>query len=86
MILDAKVHHAIVEVLTAQVGVTGGGLHLKNAIFDGQQRHVEGASAHVVDPRIEARLLERGGLRPSGLEAVLEAFDTTGSYRREAGG
>ena len=34
----------LVEVLTSQVGVAIGGHHLKDAVVNGQQGHIEGAS------------------------------------------
>ena len=33
-----EVYNAVVEVLAAQVGVAGGGLHLEDSVLDGQQR------------------------------------------------
>ncbi|TVU19701.1 hypothetical protein EJB05_35868, partial [Eragrostis curvula] len=36
-LLDEVVHHAVVEVLTTEVSVTGSGLDLEDALLDGQQ-------------------------------------------------
>eukprot|EP00756_Hemistasia_phaeocysticola_P042661 Hpha_TRINITY_DN16980_c2_g4::TRINITY_DN16980_c2_g4_i4::g.54339::m.54339 len=43
-----------VKVLTAQVGVTRGRLHLEDTPLHGQQRHVEGTTAHVEDQHVVA--------------------------------
>ena len=46
------VHHPVVEVLTAQVGVTRGGLHLEDALLDGQHRHIECPPPEVEDEHV----------------------------------
>merc|ERR1740130_1042399 len=48
-VLHAKIHNAVVKVLATKVRVASSGLHLKDSILDGKQRHVEGAATHVVD-------------------------------------
>mmetsp|Transcript_1639 Transcript_1639/g.2432 ORF Transcript_1639/g.2432 Transcript_1639/m.2432 type:complete len:172 (-) Transcript_1639:305-820(-) len=50
-------HHPLVEVLTSQVRVAVSGNHLKHAIVDGQEGHIEGATAKVVDQDVLLRLL-----------------------------
>ena len=35
-VLDAEIHNSVVEVFTTQVGITSGGLHLKDSILGGQ--------------------------------------------------
>eukprot|EP00438_Fugacium_kawagutii_P014860 Skav234834 [mRNA] locus=scaffold69:1172860:1173894:+ [translate_table: standard] len=51
-VLDAEIHHSVVEVFSTQVSVTGSSLHFEDAILDGQQRHVESASTHIVDEHV----------------------------------
>mmetsp|Transcript_80485 Transcript_80485/g.203498 ORF Transcript_80485/g.203498 Transcript_80485/m.203498 type:complete len:354 (+) Transcript_80485:315-1376(+) len=51
-ILHAEIHNAVVKVLTAKVRVTSSGLHLEDAILNGQKRDIEGASTHVVDEHV----------------------------------
>ena len=40
---------ALVEVVAAQMGVTGGGQNLNDAVADLQNGYIEGAAAQVVD-------------------------------------
>ena len=46
------VDQPVVKVLTTQVSVTSCGLDLENALLDGQQRHIEGATTKVKDQNI----------------------------------
>ena len=48
-VLEEVVDHAVVEVLAAEVGVSGGGLDLEDALLDGKEGDVEGTSAEVED-------------------------------------
>ena len=47
MQLDEVLHDTLVEVLTSQVGVSIGGQHLKHAIVDCQQGHIEGTTTQI---------------------------------------
>ena len=47
--LDEIIHHALVEVIAAQVGIPIRGAHLKNAFAHIQDRNIECAAAQVVD-------------------------------------
>mmetsp|Transcript_66492 Transcript_66492/g.105219 ORF Transcript_66492/g.105219 Transcript_66492/m.105219 type:complete len:169 (+) Transcript_66492:867-1373(+) len=51
-VLHAEIHNSVVEVFTTQVSVTSSGLHLKDSVLNGQQRHIESASTHVVDQHV----------------------------------
>uniref|UniRef100_A0A0E0FVL7 Uncharacterized protein n=1 Tax=Oryza nivara TaxID=4536 RepID=A0A0E0FVL7_ORYNI len=59
-LLDEMVHHAVVEVLTTKVSVTSSGLHLENALLNGEQRHIERATAKIEDEHV--LLAGAGGL------------------------
>mmetsp|Transcript_66483 Transcript_66483/g.105199 ORF Transcript_66483/g.105199 Transcript_66483/m.105199 type:complete len:338 (-) Transcript_66483:1340-2353(-) len=68
-------HHALVEVLTAQVGVTIGSHHLEDAVVDGQQRHIEGATTEVVDKDVLLGLLIQAVGNGRGRRLVDDAQD-----------
>merc|ERR1719498_900687 len=53
---NAEVDDAVVEVLTAQVGVTVGGLDLKDTVLNGQEGHIESATAEVENEHIALAL------------------------------
>jgi len=44
---DAEVDEDVIEVLTTEMGVTIGGLHFKDAILNGQKRHVKSATTEI---------------------------------------
>eukprot|EP00438_Fugacium_kawagutii_P036332 Skav220744 [mRNA] locus=scaffold2753:403536:404242:+ [translate_table: standard] len=70
-VLDAKIDHPVVEVLTTQVGVTSSGLHFEDSVLNGQQRHVESSATHVVDEDIS--LMMRNTFMPEMVPASLVA-------------
>jgi len=51
-LLREVVHKAVIEVLTSKVSVTSGGLHLEDAIVDGQEGHIEGTTSKIEDKHI----------------------------------
>mmetsp|Transcript_6588 Transcript_6588/g.17841 ORF Transcript_6588/g.17841 Transcript_6588/m.17841 type:complete len:707 (-) Transcript_6588:24-2144(-) len=53
--LDEVVHEALVKVLTAEVGVTRGGLDLEDALLDGEEGDVKGTAAEVKDEHVALR-------------------------------
>ena len=51
-LLDEVIDHSVVEVLSAQVSISGGRFDFENAILDGQNGDVEGAAAQIKDENI----------------------------------
>src|SRR3989442_1609538 len=86
-LLRDPVHHALVEIVAAQVRVAVGGLDLEHALADLEHRDVEGAAAQVVDgDRLVLLLVEavgEGGRRRLVDDAQhLEAGDLAGVLGR----
>ena len=50
------VHKAVVKVLTTQVGVAGGGLDLEDALLDGEERNIKGATTKIEDENVALAL------------------------------
>ena len=74
-LLDEPVDDRLVEVVAAQVVVTGGGLDLEHAVADLEDRHVERAAAEVEDEdRLVGLLVEAVGERGRG-RLVDDALD-----------
>jgi hypothetical protein len=48
-LLDEVVDEPVVEVLTTQVGVTGGGLDLEDTLLNGQEGDIESSSTEIED-------------------------------------
>ena len=46
-VLQEVVDHAVVKVLSSQVGVSGSGLDLKDSLLNGQKRNIEGSSTKI---------------------------------------
>merc|ERR1712172_465161 len=51
-LVDEVVDHPVVEVLNSQMGVTSGGLDLKDALLNGQDGHIEGAASEIEDENV----------------------------------
>uniref|UniRef100_A0A7N0UQF0 Uncharacterized protein n=1 Tax=Kalanchoe fedtschenkoi TaxID=63787 RepID=A0A7N0UQF0_KALFE len=58
------VHQPVVEILAAQMGVSGRGLHFENPLLDRQQRDVERASAEVEDEHVLLAFTRRFLVQP----------------------
>ena len=50
------VHKAVVKVLTTQVGVAGGRLDLEDALLDGEERNIKGATTKIEDENVALAL------------------------------
>jgi hypothetical protein len=50
------VDEAVVEILTSQVGVTGGGLDLEDTLLNGQEGDIEGSSSEIEDEHVPLTL------------------------------
>jgi hypothetical protein len=51
-LLGEVVHEAVIEILTSQVGITSGGLHLEDALLNGKQGHIEGSTSKIEDQHV----------------------------------
>ena len=50
--LDAEVDDDVVEVLTTEMGVAVGGLDLEDAVLNGEEGHIEGATTEIEDEHV----------------------------------
>jgi len=78
---DAELDKYVIEVLTAQVGVAVGGLHFEDAILNGEERDIEGATTEIEDENVLltlALLVETVG-NSSGSGFVDDALDVESS-------
>src|SRR5699024_8470327 len=55
--LDEVLHHTLVKVLTTQMSVTIGGHHLEDAIVNGEQGDIKGATTEIKDQNVLLALL-----------------------------
>mmetsp|Transcript_13398 Transcript_13398/g.16549 ORF Transcript_13398/g.16549 Transcript_13398/m.16549 type:complete len:292 (-) Transcript_13398:83-958(-) len=55
--LHEVLHHTLIKILSSQVGVAIGGHHFEDSVVDGQQGHIEGATAKVVHQNVLLGLL-----------------------------
>src|SRR5262249_32605290 len=81
------VHHLLVEVITTEMGVAVGSLHLDHALADLEDRDVEGAAAEIIDGHGLVLLLveavcERGSRRLVDDAQDLESGDGPGILGR----
>ena len=51
-LVDKMVDHSVVEVLSSQVSVTSGGLHLEDTLLDGQDGHIKSTTAQIENEHI----------------------------------
>jgi hypothetical protein len=51
-VLKEIVNHAVIEILSSQVGVSSGGLDLKDSLLNGQKTDIEGSSSKIEDEHI----------------------------------
>merc|ERR1719452_874 len=51
-LVDEVVDHPVVEVLSSKMGVTSGRLDLKDALLDGQDGHIKGATSEIEDENV----------------------------------
>ena len=55
-LIDKVVDESVVEILTTQVGVTGGGLNLEDSLLDGQEGNIESSSSQIEDENVALAL------------------------------